>query len=291
MALLSHDDFEARYGDIARRLFAIDQFTWASDGRPNLIFRRPLEWPVIPLPDVFDACRDREILDDNDEAKDWFGESRDRPFWDSTLPRLHRWFFEREARRLLWTPMFETLAGHGSGSAVVFELRKGLRPLDVDESGGHRHRWFPYDWNDVVETLAQEPDKWALEDWRAAEGRIDGGLPLDFGDWREGMGDFVAVCDETADWALHSWGEVQIGFLTARPALMERVLDAVGGPESVGQFFSLACSMNCEFEGATESFFDFFRKPPFVEMPIVPVPWLGDHLEAHPWLDKAFANL
>ena len=291
MALLSHDDFEARYGDIARRLFAVDQDTWTSDGRPNLIFRRPLEWPVIPLPGALDSYRDREILDDTDEMKSWFGDSRARLFWDSTVARLYRWFFEREVRRLLWAPIFETLAGQGSGSAVVFELRKGLRPLDADKSGRGQYREYPHDWNDVVETLAREPDKWALEDWHAAEGRIDGGLPLDFGDWCQGMGDFVAVCDETVDWALHSWGEVQMSYLTARPALMEQVLDAVGGPEIVGQFFSLECGMNYEFEGATDSFFDFFREPPFVEMPIMPVPWLGYHLKAHPWLDKAFADL
>ena len=83
----------------------------------------------------------------------------------------------------------------------------------------------------------------------------------------------------------------QISYLTAEPALMDRVLEAVGGPETVGKFFSFEYSVNAEFEDAPESFLDFFRTPPFVEMPLRTVPWLGDHLKAHPWLDKAFADL
>ena len=291
MTLLSHDDFEARYGDIARRLFAVDQFTWTSDGLPNLIFRRPLEWPVIPLPEVFDVCRYSKKLEENDEMRSWFGDSLDRLFYDDTLPMLYRWFFEREARRLLWAPMIETLARHGSGSAVIFELRKGLRPLSADGNDRQQCIWYPDDWKHAVEALAREPDKWALEDWHAAAGRIDSGLPLDFGNWYHDFGDYVGVCDETADWAFHSWGETRISYLTAEPALMEQVLDAVGGPETVGKFFSLEWGMNIEFSEAPESFIDFFRKPPFVEMPLRIAPCFEDHLEAHPWLDKAFADL
>ena len=46
-----------------------------------------------------------------------------------------------------------------------------------------------------------------------------------------------------------------------------------------------------EREGAPESFLDDVRKPPFVEMPLRVVSALGDHLEAHPWPDEAFATL
>ncbi|MXW92433.1 MAG: hypothetical protein F4114_09185 [Rhodospirillaceae bacterium] len=291
MARLPHDEFEARYGDIARRLFDFDQPAYVSGVRPNLIFRRPLDWPVIPLPGVADTCRH---VDEARELKHWLRYNRDNLFYDEVLPELHFWLYWLEVRRLLWAPMIEVVAGHGPGRAALFEPKGRW----IGGCGGEAQEY----WSSFAEIRAEiaaagfetadrPPDSWELEDWRAAEDRIDGGLPLDFGNWLIDLGDHVCLCDETAAWAIHSWGMAQISYLTAEPALMDRVLEAVGGPETVGKFFSFEYSVNAEFEDAPESFLDFFRTPPFVEMPLRTVPWLGDHLKAHPWLDKAFADL
>ena len=293
MALLIPSAFEARYGDIARRLFDFDQWTLAGpDLLPNLIFRRPLDWPVVPLPGSFDGmCRD---ADEARNLKNWLDRHEGELFYDSVAPSLYSWFFDREARRILWAPTVETLARHGPGRAAVFEpegylMRVGDWPGWKDPS---RAEGWPAEMTDEqVRTAALWTGPYAREDWRAGEDTIAEGLPLRFEGWRRGTGDCVCLIDDSADWALHSWGECNISYLTAEPALMERVLHELGGPEMVGMFFSLECAMTSEFMDSPERNLDFFRKPPFVEMPLRVVPSLSDHLKAHPWLDKAFADL
>ena len=232
------------------------------------MFRRPLEWPAIPLPGTFDAiCR---YIDTCDTLREWLGTFGYGPFDDGAVSILHSWYFQQEARRSLWAPMIATLAANGAGTAAVFEPMQ--RMVRADNGSARKNQW-------------------AVIDWQAAEDTISDGLALGFGDRASGIGDWVCLCDRTAQWAIHSWGEGRIGCLTAEPALMDRVVEAVGGAAAIGKFISLDCAMNPEIDGMLDSCLDFFGEPPFIEMPLRRVPWLGDHLEAHPWLDKAFADL
>ena len=292
MTLLSHSEFEARYGEIAARLFHIGRPACVRGRQPNLIFRRPPDWPAIPLPGDFDRmCRD---VGEYEDLLEWLGFGAYGPFDDGAVSLLYSWFLDREARRLLWGPLIATLADRGSGKAALLEPQGRMVPAGkwADREGG----WTLEGWREANATHGIEPaeywaTEWKLEDWRGAEDWIDGGLPLDFGDWRTSLGDVVCLIDETAAWAIHSWGEIEISYLTAEPALMERVLEAVGGPEIVGKFFLLDCATNPEIQGELESFLDFFRKSPFVEMPIRHMSTLSKHLEVHPWLDEAFFDL
>ena len=181
MALLSHSEFEARYGEVARRLFDFDQPTFIPTIRPNLIFRRPLDWPVIPLPGNFDGmCR---YVDKLNDMKEWFGHSPDRVFWDHVLPNLYFWFFEREARWLLWAPMIETLARHGPVRAVVFELERS-RLLNEDgslrEIAGGGEDWSVGLLDPGIDPVALRAERRLVVDWHAAEDTIAAGLPLKF---------------------------------------------------------------------------------------------------------------
>lgn len=268
MPFLSNEAFEARFGAIVQRLFDYDRRTCIPGVRPNLIFRHPLTWPVIPLPGDFDGmCL---CVDDYDGLLRWLGYDGLGPFDDGAIRILYHWFFNREARRRLWAPAMETLAGNGSGTAALFEpVRK---PVLVEKDGRRK-----------VERV--------LEDWRAVENRIGGGLPLDFDDWHSVMGDFVSLCDETGEWAIHSWGEARISYLAAEPSLMDRVRASLGGTKPVAKFIALDCAMNPEIDWMLDTYLDFFREPPFVEMPLRRLSTLDEHLEAHPWLDAAFADL
>ena len=293
MALLIPSEFEARYGDIARRLFDFDQWMWARpENLPNLIFRRPLDWPVIPLPGEFDdMC---QHADEQRNLENWLSYLKGELFYDSVVPGLYRWYFERQAGQFLWAPLIDTLARHGPGRAVVFEpeghmMRVGDWPGWKDPS--RAEGWPARMTDEQLRAAALWTGPYAREDWRAGEDTIAEGLSLQFEGWRRGCGDCVCLIDDTADWALHSWGECDISYLTAEPALMAQVLEAVGGPEIVGKFFSLDCGMTYEFMDSLESILDVFGKPPFIEMPLRVIRSLDEHLEAHPWLDKAFADL
>lgn len=277
MPVLSHEDFDARYGDIAARLFDFRQRTCVPGERPNLIFRRPLKWPAIPLPETFDLmCR---YVDTYETLAEWLRSGAHGPFDDSGLSILHCWFFRQETRRSLWQPVIATLAENGAGTAAVFEPAQ--RYVRADDDSGKRYS----------DDRPEKKYRWIVTDWRAAEDTIADGLPLGFRGWSAEIGDCVCLCDETAAWAIHSWGEGRISYLTAEPALMDRVVEAVGGAAVIGKFISLDCSMNDNIAGMLESYLEYFGNPPFVEMPLRVVRSLDEHLEAHPWLDKAFADL
>lgn len=266
---LSDQDFFDKYGAIGHRLIGRKLPLWGPDNsEPILIFNEKLAWPAIPIPgSILDL---RPYSGGLTRTLETILLNGDSPLADISLDYVIRPYLEAVTRETVWKPIFEELKSSGPGVGVVFAAMNLIAPEDYDTMTRQSRKRF------------QRPS--------GVEFVLDVDQSVSPNDFDIGYGDDVCIIDTSGKWIINSWHQLQTCFLSAEPALMDRIVKVIGGTARLEKLFSLFLSMWDEYDVLPDGPIDFFRQPPFPGLKIRRVRTLDDHLAAHPWLDEIFKD-
>lgn len=266
---ISDQAFFDKYGAVGERLIDrniqnIDPHT----GKSNLIFQPSLNWPVIPIAGTVDDLgyighRFWTMLDIEREVPEEY-------LTDGSFCGFVWEYVMAETQEVVWRPIFKTLAEAGPGIGVRFNSEYLMAPKDYPEALKRRREKA-----DLPMAVEFHLDVEKVPSWQNVD---------DFST------DRTCIIDTTGDWAIHSLEVTNTSFLTAKPALMEKILAAIGDKTRMEKLFSMFYSMEDEYEGTSDKNLVFFNRPPFVDLKIRRLRTLNDHLEKHPWLDDIFKD-